>query len=269
MGSTIILGGSLDRTTAQNRSLLLPEGNLLFEDSNFDDGYRGWEELYSTTEMAPISLSPYPALGGLALHMSTSSKRSTVNAGKSYAIKRLMRPSETSVIAFETLWSFGSESMLLNPFDIEWLIDTCNYANTQRSFYRFRYCLTDGTSFSRVNELRSRKNEVLGGTSFRNSGITLKPAYNQNKQNINRTVCVINLAGNSGKGEYVSFEVNGTKWIMEGTEAGEAAEELVQGGGEAGNFGGGLNFVTGILGNSHEDVGHAFMNVCAARAYIL
>jgi hypothetical protein len=278
MASGIILGGSLDETANQQHRLPFPDGKLLFEDQNFDDGYRGWEDFYTPSGNTGAVLSLTPTMtfgGGLGLRLSTSSKRTTVIAGNCFAIKRMTRPNETGTLIFETVYSFGAETLVGaeekngNPFDVEFMIDTCNFAGTHRSFAHFRHCLVDGTSFVRVNELRSRKNEVGGATAYRNSGITTVPILNQNKLILNRAVVAFNLAGNGGLGEYAFFEVNGTRWTMEGTEAGEAAEEAIQGGGDVGNFAGGLNFIIGLNGNSHEDVGHSWLNVASTRAYLL
>lgn len=195
---------------------LYPRGNVIFDDPNFNDGVRGWHQLWNANEPSgPIHLASHSATtGARSLYLciedgvgSTAVQNNWVDAS---AIKRMTMVGGTK-IAWECVAGWRSFYAQNGLRAIEFGLDYADLVGN-RHFSKFRWghytaANRDGTGgYTRTNKLQIIDADGLP-TDFPSTATYLWP-YNENKSNLVYICVVFDIVAN----KYDGFQIGAQKY---------------------------------------------------------
>jgi hypothetical protein len=195
-----------------------PDRSVIFDDPNFNDGVRGWHQLWNANEPSgPITLASHSAAtGARSLYLciedgvgSTAVQNNWIDAS---AIKRMTQVGGTK-IAWECLVGWRSLYAQNGFRAMEFGLDYADL-NGNRHFPKFRYAhysnsARDGSgSWSRTNKL-----QILDADGFPTdfpSAATYNWPYNENKSNLVYVCSVFDIVNNVYDGFQIGAQTYGS-----------------------------------------------------------
>lgn len=253
---------------ALNRGLhRWPDTDVLFDDA-FDAGFCGWRDhMGGSTPQAALGLTSHPVYSGsYALKLSTSRKRSTVNAAICSAYKNVSRFVDSGKVTYEVMLTVGGADLDEGPTNFALCIDTQLWDNSARGFYNLICRRFGGSTQTRVNEWAIISDD---GTQIIFDSLATgapMPGDNENKMNWGYYRLTIDLSANGGLGGYHEAQIGNRVYDLRSLGAGRGAQSpQTSSSVGAGSFAGGLNFGITMVNRNTVDVGPDWVVVDRAR----